>query len=104
MRFYKRQHAFYCGVDLHAKTMYLCIVNQSVEVLVHRNLPTRRPRRNQTTASAMPGTIIPKLERIGVEGSMTALPDDAFGTIPASTAPSSRATPQARCDTDTKHQ
>ncbi len=41
MRFYKQQHEFYCGVDLHAKTMHLCIVNQAGEVLVHRNLPTR---------------------------------------------------------------
>jgi transposase len=40
MRFYKGQHAFYCGVDLHAKTMHICLVNQAGEVLVHRNLPT----------------------------------------------------------------
>jgi transposase len=44
MRFYKRQHAFYCGVDLHAKTMHVCLVNQAGEVLVHRNLPTRPDR------------------------------------------------------------
>jgi hypothetical protein len=41
MRFYKQQHQFYCGVDLHAKTMHVCVVNQAGEVLVHRNLPTR---------------------------------------------------------------
>jgi transposase len=41
MRFYKRQHQFYCGVDLHAKSMHICLVNQAGEVLVHRNLPTR---------------------------------------------------------------
>jgi len=44
MRFYKRQHAFYCGVDLHAKSMHVCLVNQAGEVLVHRNLPTRPDR------------------------------------------------------------
>ncbi|HEY3391141.1 MAG TPA: IS110 family transposase [Lacipirellulaceae bacterium] len=44
MRFYKGQHAFYCGVDLHAKTMHVCLVNQAGEVLVHRNLPTRPDR------------------------------------------------------------
>ena len=44
MRFYKQQHQFYCGVDLHAKTMHICLVNQSGEVLVHRNLPTRPDR------------------------------------------------------------
>jgi len=40
MRFYKGQHAFYCGIDLHAKSMHVCLVNQAGEVLVHRNCPT----------------------------------------------------------------
>ena len=44
MRFYKGQHAFYCGVDLHAKTMHVCLVNQAGDVLLHRNLPTRPDR------------------------------------------------------------
>ena len=28
MRFYTKQHQFYCGIDLHARTMYVCILNQ----------------------------------------------------------------------------
>jgi transposase len=39
MRFYTQQHQFYCGIDLHARTMYLCILNQNGEILVHRNMP-----------------------------------------------------------------
>jgi transposase len=39
MRFYTKQHQFYCGIDLHARTMYLCILNQDGEILVHRNMP-----------------------------------------------------------------
>jgi transposase len=39
MRFYTQQHKFYCGIDLHARTMYLCILNQAGEILVHRNMP-----------------------------------------------------------------
>jgi hypothetical protein len=39
MRFYTKQHQFYRGIDLHAGTMYLCILNQEGESLVHRNLP-----------------------------------------------------------------
>ena len=27
MRFYNQQHQFYCGVDLHARTMYLCVLD-----------------------------------------------------------------------------
>jgi transposase len=39
MRFYTQQHQFYCGIDLHARTMYLCILNRDGEILVHRNIP-----------------------------------------------------------------
>jgi transposase len=41
MRYYMEQHQYYCGVDLHARTMYLCIVNQRDEILYHREIPTR---------------------------------------------------------------
>jgi transposase len=39
MRFYTRQHQFYCGVDLHTRSMYVCILDQRGEILLHRNLP-----------------------------------------------------------------
>ena len=39
MRFYTGQHRFYCGIDLHARWMYACILNAAGEVVVHRNLP-----------------------------------------------------------------
>lgn len=29
MRFYKQPHAFYCGIDLHARTMYLCVLDHA---------------------------------------------------------------------------
>jgi len=38
MRFYTTQHPFYCGIDLHARTMYVCILDQAGETLVHRNM------------------------------------------------------------------
>ena len=41
MRFYTQQHQFYCGIDLHARTMYLCLLNRDGEILVHRNMKTR---------------------------------------------------------------
>lgn len=40
MRFYNSNHKFHCGVDLHAKSMYLCIVNPAGEIVLHRNLAT----------------------------------------------------------------
>ena len=39
MRFYTKQHQFYCGIDLHARTRYLCVLHQDGEILVHRNRP-----------------------------------------------------------------
>jgi transposase len=39
MRFYTKPHQFYCGIDLHARTMYLCVLNQAGEILLHRNMP-----------------------------------------------------------------
>jgi len=41
MNFYTKQHEFYCGIDLHAKRMYVCIVRQDGEVVFHRNLKTQ---------------------------------------------------------------
>ena len=38
MRFYTTQHPFYCGIDLHARSMYVCIVNQDGEIMLHRNM------------------------------------------------------------------
>ena len=41
MRFYTKQHPFYCGIDLHARTMYVCILSQDGEIVLHRNMPAR---------------------------------------------------------------
>jgi len=38
MRFYTRRHKHYCGIDLHARTMFLCVLNEAGEVLLHRNI------------------------------------------------------------------
>jgi transposase len=39
MRCYTKPHQFYCGIDLHARTMYLRVLNQNGEMLLHRNMP-----------------------------------------------------------------
>jgi transposase len=38
MRFYTQPHHFYCGIDLHARTMYVCILNRDGEIVGHRNM------------------------------------------------------------------
>jgi transposase len=40
MRFYTKQHKAYCGIDLHARSMYMCILSQDGEILLHRNMNT----------------------------------------------------------------
>jgi hypothetical protein len=40
MRFYNRQHRHYCRSDLHVKSMYVCILDATGQVLVHRNVKT----------------------------------------------------------------
>ena len=40
MRFYNRPHTYDCGIDLHVKTMYVCILDGAGQVLVHRNMPS----------------------------------------------------------------
>jgi expansin (peptidoglycan-binding protein) len=65
MNFYTQQHKHYCGIDLHAKAMYVCILDQSGTRLVHKNLPT--------TPAAFLRVIAPYREDlvIGVEGMFT---------------------------------
>jgi len=38
MRLYAKQHAHYCGIDLHARTMHLCILDANGEVVLHKNV------------------------------------------------------------------
>jgi Transposase len=40
MRFYTQPHQWYCGIDLHARTMYVCILSQDGEIVFHRNIKT----------------------------------------------------------------
>jgi hypothetical protein len=41
MRFYTQQHKAYCGIDLHARSMYVCLLNQDGESRLHRHRKTR---------------------------------------------------------------
>jgi hypothetical protein len=40
MQFYIKQHKYYCGIDLHTKKMYVCILDGQGEVREHRNMDT----------------------------------------------------------------
>jgi len=50
MRFYNQPHRFYCGVDLHARCMYLCVLDQAGQTLlqcVSDEMPTTRNTNNE---------------------------------------------------------
>ncbi len=38
MKFYAQTHQQYCGIDLHARCLYVCILDQQGNVLVHKNI------------------------------------------------------------------
>jgi hypothetical protein len=42
MRFYTNQHKYYCGIDLHARRMYVCIMDERGEIREHHNMKTDR--------------------------------------------------------------
>ncbi len=41
MRFYTKQHRFYCGIDLHARTMHLCVLDHTGTVVLDKNIAAR---------------------------------------------------------------
>ena len=45
MRFYTGPHRFYCGIEWHATTKHLCVLDLARTVVFHLNLPDQRGRR-----------------------------------------------------------
>lgn len=45
MKFYNQQHEFYCGIDLHANSMHVCVVDQAGKKHLHKNFNTKKPER-----------------------------------------------------------
>ncbi len=50
MNVYYKQHAYYCGIDLHARTMYVCILDAAGQIVYHKNMPSRPERFLQAIA------------------------------------------------------
>jgi hypothetical protein len=47
MKFYNQQHSFYAGVDLHAMTFYVCIIDQNGEKRLHKNFQCQEGQKGQ---------------------------------------------------------
>ena len=39
MNFYNSIHPYYCGIDLHARTLYVCIIDQEGDTCLHKEIP-----------------------------------------------------------------
>jgi len=39
MNFYNNTHPYYCGIDLHARILYVCIIDQEGNTCVHKEIP-----------------------------------------------------------------
>ena len=50
MRFYTKQHKYYCGIDLHTKKMKICILNAEDQIRLHQNIKTDPKALCQSTA------------------------------------------------------
>ncbi len=38
MKFYVKQHKYYCGVDLHTRSMYVCIIYEKGAIVKQKNM------------------------------------------------------------------
>ena len=36
MNFYINTHPYYCGIDLHTRLLYVCIIDNENNILVHK--------------------------------------------------------------------
>ena len=47
MNFYKNLHQYYCGIDLHARSIYICIIDQDGQTCVHKEISDSPDKLNQ---------------------------------------------------------
>jgi hypothetical protein len=57
-RLYTKHNPFYCGLDLHARTMDVCLLDQAGETLLHRH--------RTATPEALRKAIAPYRAQIGL--------------------------------------
>ncbi len=61
MNLYNNTHPYYCGIDLHARLLYVCILDQEGNTLVHKEISTD-PNKLQKILEPYIGNIV-----VGVE-------------------------------------
>ena len=61
MRFYNNSHPYYCGIDLHARMLYVCIIDHQGDKQLHQKI-TADPAELQSLLEPYMGNVI-----VGVE-------------------------------------
>src|SRR5712692_9202956 len=58
MRFYTGQHRFYCGIDLHARLLAICIVDQAGNVVLRKQIPDDKQLLREVLAPFRPDVVV----------------------------------------------
>ena len=58
MRLYQGQHRAYCGVDLHARTMFLCVLDRDGRTLLHEDRPATKDAFLEAIAPHRDGLVV----------------------------------------------
>jgi transposase len=58
MRCYTKPHQCYCGSDVHARTMYVCSLNQDGEIVRHRHMKTSPETLLRTSAPSRADLVV----------------------------------------------
>lgn len=58
MNVYTNQHPYYCGIDLHARTMYVCILDADGNKVYHKNIPCDPERFLKAIAPFREGLVV----------------------------------------------
>lgn len=58
MRVYTQQHPFYCGIDLHARLLAICIIDQAGNVVLRTQIPADKQLLLDTLAPYRPDVVV----------------------------------------------
>jgi transposase len=58
MRFYNQPHRFYCGIDLHARLLAVCIIDQAGTVVLRRQIPDDQQQLRELLAPFRPDVVV----------------------------------------------
>ena len=67
MNFYNNTHPYYCGIDLHARSLYVCIIDQAGNTCLHKEISASPAKLHQLLEPYI-GSIVVGVECINFSG------------------------------------